>query len=211
MRNKILKTLLASQNKVGDQKTETLIKVAQIATAFCAVGALLFTGISFCENSKVSKEGIRPLLSIRPITAEPTTSVHGKFVGTTIQVVNYSGFDAFNVTVDMRYRTGPTAMWIREWVNAYKNSKRPELKLDIKDADTYTVRSGEGRAIMLRGGLDIEESVCKSDLKRLPIDIWTQWDSEKGQRFEKIETWQLLCTEVYDGKSFSFEPAVKDQ
>lgn len=102
----------------------------------------------------------------------------GPGVVTLFSIVNYSGFTAYNIGIDLRY--GEERGWIGEWLKANKNTKQQRKGLGEKDSGVNLYLSApitvierldagrtEERELNLEeeyrgmsGSLNLEEDVC---------------------------------------------------
>jgi len=130
---------------------------------------------------------VRPLIQARPVDF----AIQNGFGRTTLEVINPSGYEAYELSLDIRYEEND---WIAEWLKA--NGQSPEPVQELKSRAGFTS--------IFNGSLPYsEEEIC---IKRKSFDVYvrTRWKNEFGRNFETIGKYQLKCTTVGNNRSFTF-------
>jgi len=161
----------------------------------------------------------KPLLDITPIAI--TQNKAGTHSVTKLSVNNYSGFDAKNVRVDLRYGD---YSWIGEWLKAAEDSKgknqnqniinekwyqsAPNLFIgDIKSHETKVVPDEpQIKGALFVGSLNIENEICASGKNNsIPVHVRVSWENENGHVFDEVHKYDLVCTPAKNnGRSLTF-------
>ncbi len=193
--------------------------------------ALLFL-IAFLSYRKTAKLFVgqnKPLIDVTPIGIVQVGRDDGtKMCATLYSVVNYSGFDAYNIAYDIKYGSD----WISEWVKADDNRKEKVEKrvtlnhLYISRPKVIIPKLMPGETIggdfkwppdasgeldfkwpppHASGEFDLEVHVVDKD-EGFPVLMRVTWENESGHVFDEIHKYKLLCTDVGPGLSFTFIP-----
>jgi hypothetical protein len=130
---------------------------------------------------------IRPLIQARPVAF----FIHEGFGQTTLEVTNPSGYEAYELSLDIKYEEND---WIAEWLKANQQPPVGVLKL------------GPGAGIMsiFNGSLPYSEDEICTKRKTFNVLVRMKWKNEMKRNFETIGKYQLLCTTVGDNRSFAF-------
>jgi hypothetical protein len=187
-----------------------IIVVIPVVSALIAISSFWYARESNLRAEKLFGSQIRPLIQERPtsLVFDPSTNI----TKTEFEIVNYSGFDAFHITWDLKYGTNN---WIIEWLRAeihrlqrLKQRKPQEEKrlnaLLQMDLGITRLRSGE-RAVGAMAGSLSSDGVC-SNREGIEVLFRTTWKNEKGHVFDRIRKFKLVCTKVDNGTSFTFLP-----
>jgi hypothetical protein len=169
----------------------------------------------------------KPLIDVAPIGI-----IHGiaddgnKMCATLFSVVNYSGFVAYNIVIDVAYEGN---VWILEWLKAEKDRKEKEgtnkdekvvvtkqyypsisTRKTIKKLKPGETREKdfEGKAIVVSGSLDLEERVVSKGKEGFPVFVRVTWENDRGHVFDEIHEYTLTCTKGVSesGRAFTFIP-----
>lgn len=178
-----------------------------------AIIALLSFWYGYQNNLRAEKlfgSQIRPLIQERPynLTFDPSTGM----TKTNLEIVNYSGFDAIDVTFDIKYGTND---WIVEWMRAeihrlrQLNPRTPQEDKRLKELSEApvgiaTLKSGQKFPIFVVGSLSLND-VC-SNPEGTEVLARITWKNENGWLFDRIHKFKLVCTKVENGRSFTFLP-----
>lgn len=133
---------------------------------------------------------------------------------TTLEVVNYSGFDAYDVTFDFKYGNNE---WISEWEKANE---------DINKLDTVTTQSTTSQVLLDKPkeenirelkalsekryvkvtGAPSKPDFCKKSSDSVKVYVRTRWRNKNHQAFDDLRKYTLACTAVGKGRSYTFLP-----
>jgi hypothetical protein len=186
-----------------------------LAFMMVAVASLYYARRSNRRADRVFHGQIRPLIQVRPMGLVERPERNG--VDTVFSVVNYSGFDAYNISIDLQYGDKE---WISEWLYAYEDNlkrqkgtyeaeeglygfypttPRPKIK-ELKAGETANQVKVTGRTF------DLEVDVCGKGGKGTAVSVRSIWENGDGYRFDRVDRYQLICTSVNEGRSFSLLP-----
>ena len=172
-------------------------------------------------NSRAAKLFVgqnKPLIDVTPIGIIPGIADDGnKMCATVYSILNYSGFDANNISVDIAYEGN---VYISEWLRAEKDSKRKEKERadpnvvigkfypSRPDVQIKELKSGQAKEHHqgTNGSLDLDKRVVGTGKKGFPVMIRVTWENDQGHVFEEIHKYKLLCTTAEDGHAFTFIP-----
>ena len=198
-------------------------------TVFLVLANLLLAYYGCRANSRAKKLFVgqnKPLIDVAPIGI-----IHGiaedenKMCATLFSVVNYSGFVAYNILIDVAYEGN---VWILEWLRAEKDRKEKEGKNKEKVVVTKgyypsistrkTIKKlipgetrekdFEGKAIGISGSLDLEKRVVSKGKEGFPVFVRLTWENNRGHVFDEIHKYKLICTKGVSesGRAFTFIP-----
>ncbi len=146
------------------------------------------------------------------------------------RLINYSGFDAFNVNVDVLYCVDKTRHrhWAGEWAKADKDSKQnPKQQGAATDKGYFLTPQNVGPTLKRftevttdqelgfgfgSDALNLEGQVCSKDVDGLPVLVRLRWHSSKGRTYDVLQKYKLLCTKnwmgtgIPSGRSFTAIP-----
>lgn len=158
----------------------------------------------------------KPLIDVTPISITSGESETGaKMALTTFSVVNYSGFVAYNIAIDVKYPESNT--WISEWLKADHDKKTEEPGVVIgktfltapkaPTSNALKELKPGGRAISKHNGqLDLEKTVGNAGNDGHTVLVRVTWENDSGHVFDEIHQYNLLCAESGPGRSFTFIP-----
>ena len=190
---------------------------------------LVFTYLSYRQTAKVFVGQNKPLIDVSPIGVKQviamipigTSRLQIKQVVTVCSVANYSGFDAHNIGVDVKYQE--SGEWIGEYDKANSEKKNKRGKDGVIPEEIYNTRtkilieeivSGDtkNRRVHSSGSLDLETNVCNKGKVGIPVWIRVSWENKKGHVFDEIHKYRLICTKdnqpphARTGRAFTFIP-----
>jgi hypothetical protein len=159
----------------------------------------------------------KPLIDVTPIGIYTGIAKNGnKMCATLYSILNYSGFDANNISVDIAYEGN---VYISEWLRAKKDSERkkkegvdPNVILNYlypsrPDVQIPELKSGEVKEYRgASGSLDLDKRVVDMGKKGFPVLIRVTWENDIGHVFDEIRKYKLLCTKEGIGHAFTFIP-----
>lgn len=158
----------------------------------------------------------KPLIDVTPIGIYPGIAKDGnKMCATLYSILNYSGFDANNISVDIAYGGN---VYISEWLRAKKDSERKKEGVDPNvvvgdfypsrpDVQIKELKSGEVKEYRgVNGNLDLDKQVVIMGKKGFPVLIRVTWKNNRGHVFDEIRKYKLLCTTKGIGHAFTFIP-----
>lgn len=111
--------------------------VVSVVSALIALIALFYTYKSNDRAEKLFGSQIRPLIQDRPIKIN--IQEKAQFVETTLQVINYSGFDAFDISFDLKYANND---WVRQWIMSRKDhlsNKKEKTMEEVEELKGYSM------------------------------------------------------------------------
>jgi len=165
---------------------------------------------------KMFKSNIKPLIQDRPFDFEIVQAIEGPSWLTKLEVINYSGFDAFNITADLKYGTND---WIAEWFMANKIGlekkvarNEPLTDWEKKDLINYAqpiikkLEAGHEVTTRVWWGAPSRRNFCETGREQETVFVKTKWENEKGHTFYRIREYTLLCTFADGGRHYSFIP-----
>jgi hypothetical protein len=159
----------------------------------------------------------KPLIDVTPIGIIPGIADDGnKMCATLYSVLNYSGFDANNISVDIAYGGN---VYISEWLRAKKDSDLKRIKSadpnlilgnlypSRPDVQIKELKSGEVKEYRgANGNLDLDKQVISMGKKGFLVHIRVTWENNQGHVFDEVRKYKLLCTKHEKGHSFTFIP-----
>lgn len=175
---------------------------SNIATIIGVI-ALLISFLSFYlswradkrQSKSEEREERAAALQVKPLVqTKPARFVFYKesnFGATFLEVANPSGYDAYEVTFDLKYNG---IDWISEWLKANNQPPRALPKLE----------AGGALVVSFQGALPYPmDEICK---KRKEFDVFvrTKWRNEKKRTFEVLGQYELICTTVGENQSVTF-------
>jgi len=130
---------------------------------------------------------VRPLIQTRPVAF----SINQGFGLTTLEVINPSGYEAYDLSLDIKYEH---IDWIGEWLKT--NNQLPSKVLTL----------GPGAAFManFNGSLPYSENEIRTKRKSFNVQVRAKWRNKMGKNFEMIGKYEYMCTTVGDNYSFTF-------
>lgn len=200
-----------------------IIAVANIILICVIACSLWFTRKAHARAESIFVGENHPLIDVTPIgigqNADGTQAV------TVFSIVNYSGFKAFNIGIDLKYGSNN---WILEWRKARdeKIAKgqaegvvREKLYMSAPNVNIRKIRPGEtkerdeeGNKIEIIGALNLEGNVCTKGDKGFPVWVRVTWQNLNRHVFDEVHQYRLICTkdtELTDpggGRAFTFIP-----
>ncbi|MCP4259201.1 MAG: hypothetical protein GY774_17090 [Planctomycetes bacterium] len=174
----------------------------------------------------------RPLIDVAPISiTQVSDDGKIKMAKTKYSIVNYSGFPASNIAIDLVYVSN---VWISEWLKADYNKRMGKLGVvigkeyfSIPEAPPVelipgvltskiliqNLVSGDRKKAFHVGQFDLD-IVRRAKFKGHKVLVRVTWENDKGYIFDEIHQYNLLCTEsvqekdskLDSGLSFTFIP-----
>ena len=138
------------------------------------------------REDKSGPSQVKPLIQTKPINFV----IENSFGKTFLEVLNASGHDAYDLSVDMKYEEND---WIGEWLRA--DSRPPAGAL----------RLGPLAALMatFKGSLPYSEGELTTR-KGFNIMVKARWRNGFRRQFEVIAKYRLQCTTVGNNRAFTF-------
>lgn len=206
---------------ITPDESTAVLAVATIILALVTTVTLLYVKQSDERAEQVFIGENRPRLDVTPIAiAQDTSTVQAT---TFFSVVNYSGFIAYDISLDIRYGDSENTAWIGEWRKAKTDLDGKGAAQGVVDGTPYLSRptplipqlgvgqTTSGQQIMSKGSLNLE-TVCTYGPKGLPVFVRVTWRNENGHVFDEIHKYKLICTKVSEtgkpgsGRAFTFIP-----
>ena len=180
-----------------------------------AVASLYYARRSIHRADRVFHGQIKPLIQVKPVGLVERPERNS--VDTLFNVVNYSGFDAYNIAIDLQYGRKD---WIGEWLCAYEDNLRRQKETCEGEQTTLSfypttsrakigeLKAGEtAHELKVTGGtLDLETDVCSKGNEGVVVSVRCIWENQDGYSFDSLEKYKLICTRVNEGRSFSLLP-----
>ena len=198
-----------------------VIKTVDSGTVVAIVAALIaFLSYRAARRSEDRADKLfitknKPLIDVIPVAIRQNIGNMG--ATTSLRIANASSFEARNVRIDLTYGKG----WIGEWVKAktnqaekgdaskvvpgevYNSPPSAEVELPtIKPTETEEIKVG---STTFSGSLDLEK-LCQEEPDGRLVRVRVFWGNEYGQVFDEVHEYELLCTTVNGGRSFTFIP-----
>jgi hypothetical protein len=198
--------------------------IANMVIAIAAVVTLIYSLHMYQNSQKLLIGQSTPLIDVSPISITQLQDTNKNyFAATRFSVVNYSGFKAFKIGIDLKY--GEIA-WIREWLKAQadkpseKNTQiimhkeymlPPNIFIKELEFGKTTDKDYENKDIVIMGALNLENQVCTKNNEGLPVWVRVTWQNEQGHTFDEVHKYKLVCTKDKDepdriGYAFTFVP-----
>ena len=154
----------------------------------------------------------KPLIDVTPISIAQNNKKRTHST-TMFSVVNYSGFEAREIRIDVKYGEGNA--WITKWEEAndvnsgdglqighfYRSA--PKLFITKLEAGKTVEKEFVENPLYTSGSLNLEK-VC-ADPNGYPVFVRVTWHNEKGRIFDEIHKYTLICTKD-SGRAFAFIP-----
>lgn len=190
-----------------------------LAFMIVAVASLYYARRSIRRADRVFHGQIKPLIQVSPIGLVERPERNS--VDTLFRIVNYGGFDAYNIAIDLQYGQKD---WIGEWLYAYEDNLRRQ-KGTYEGEETPSsfyptaskskireLKSGEtANEVKVTGGtLDLESDVCSKGSEGIVVSVRSIWENRDGYKFDSLDKYKLICTRVNEGRSFSLLPQRED-
>jgi len=198
-------------------KEEIRFKKQHLATwtaISVSIGLGLFGIYANYQNSKFLVSQVRPLIQDRPVSFLEFPGLQA--AETELEVINYSGFDAYDISFDLRYGKN---QWIGEWMKAKRRDleqkRRGSQRLTSLEEEEYKnyepkgislLRAGQTARRTMRGVLPESKLLEETKEKEIDIYVRTTWKNEKRHTFDRIRRYKLVCVMDNEGKSFTFIP-----
>jgi hypothetical protein len=207
-----------SYGKDNPQKPSNLINGF---IAFFAFVAIIFTWQSSIRTGKLFVGQNKPLIDVSPIGITQEANGQSK---TSFSVVNYSGFVAYKIAIDVKYEE--SNKWISEWRKARNEKKEKGEKKEVVVGKFYPstpeplipkLSPGKTKDRDVFGSLNLEKKLCDpNDPNRwsggYPVFVRVSWQNKKGHVFDEIHKYKLVCTRDNEGsdpgsgRAFTFIP-----
>ena len=179
--------------------------------AGAAIIALFFSTLTYTITRKLFIGQNTPLIDVSPVALFSQNN----FTTIRLSVANYSGFDAYNIGLDVKY---DEIGWINEWIKARGDKQqRSEGQKTIIDNTVYSLpprvipgleelRAGETKEkdkqnqfFEFRGSLNLQ-SACEDSQTKNGFFIWIRvtWQNDRRHTFDEIHKYKLICTNDKD-------------
>ena len=190
---------------------------ANIVLATTALIGVFFGYYSYEQNKKLFPAQNKPLIDFNPFAIVFMKNEKGnEYATTNFSVINYSGFTAYDIGIDLQYGNGD---WIASWSLADEDNKeklkeiRGEKKTTQDEREVYfsypisliELKPKKRKKSHITGALN-SEKVCSEGKRGLPVKVRAIWYNEIGYMFEEIKHYRLVCTKVGRGRHFTFMP-----
>jgi hypothetical protein len=165
----------------------------------------------------------QPLIDVTPIGISQDAA--GTHATTVFSIINYSGFKAYNIGIDLKYGSNS---WILEWIKARDEktttnplggvvkgkvymSRSSRIIREIKPGETKENVEG-GEKIVVSGSLKLESDVCAKGNNGIPVLVRVTWQNLNHHVFDEVHKYRLICTtdtnltDLRGGRAFTFIP-----
>jgi len=194
---------------------------------FLVIATFLGVSLNFRSNRRAEKLFIgqnKPLIDVTPLGVAQSSKK--SIVTTHLSVVNYSGFKAYYIDIDLKYGKN---QWIGEWRKARKESEKkknqnegvekekmylskPLFLIDELKPGGRKETEIEIRLSRIAGSLDLETDVKPRDDKGLTVLVRVTWQNRQRHTFDEVHPYRLICTDdgghknIGKGRAFTFLP-----
>lgn len=198
----------------------------RIGTIALLLGSTFITIKSYKRTQRLFIGEDSPQVQAVPYAIGENSKTHNSTIS--FELVNYTGFDAKDVSIDVKYCVANSRLrhWAGEWVkaNIEVNGKAASgvvedsgyffaapSKVDLLPRFTKVDTKERGLGIAA-DALHIETDVCNQGDLGLPVLVRVRWRNEKGRAFDEIHKYKLLCTKNWidkntpRGRAFAFTP-----
>ncbi len=139
--------------------------------------------------------------------------------------MNYSGFKANKVAIDLKYGSNS---WILEWRKARDEKTEkgdaqgvvrekiyispPNTIIDEIEPGETKERDEAGKMIAIMGALSLEGNVCAKGNEGFPVWVRVTWQNVNQHIFDEVYKYRLICTRDNEsddpggGRAFTFIP-----
>jgi|GEM_PF-1574592 len=212
-------------------------KIITLTNVVLVIVTMIGVGLSLRSNHRAERIFTgqnKPLVDITPIGIGQ--SAEKQIVTVYFTAINYSGFKAFNIGIDVKFGHD----WIREWLKAkkesenknnpnskgvepdklYKSMPKPIIN-ELEPGETLVAEteSGEDKiainAMAISGTLDLEKDICSKGNEGYPVLVRTTWTNSDHHIFDEVHKFRLICTDDGGrdskgiGRAFTFIPEGK--
>lgn len=215
--NRTLQTATSIKNSEYTRRSICITLMAVVV----AIIALYFSARTNKRAEKLFVGQNKPLVDVTPVGIFQNEG--GTHCTIEFSVVNYSGFTAYDIGIDVKYGKGND--WILKWNEAYRDNETkkkeeikegvviekrylsaPRLFIEKLEAGGTATKDFEGSLYIL-GSLPLEEKFKDSKWKEgYPIFVRVTWQNENKHTFDEIHKYRLICTREGLGRSFTFIP-----
>lgn len=199
--------------------TSIVVMFANILLVIATFASVLYLYFSNARAERLFVALNQPVIDVTPIAiAQSSSKTHAI---TYFSVVNYSGFQALNIGVDVLY----SKSWIGEWLKARDDGKHnstpgiaperlyattPNVLIDSLSPGDSTDTDKSGGKLKISGSLSFDE-VCANEEQGWPILVRVTWQNEQHHTFDEIHKYRLICTKDtgepgLKGRAFTFIP-----
>lgn len=188
-----------------------------VLTSLLVICNVIFAYYNYKSNDRFEKlyiSQIRPLIEVAPIGVVQDAKL-GQ-VTTIFSILNFSGFDAHKIGIDLKYEGG----WISEWRKARSEKESKGDGQGVIDGKFYSttpaiiiplLKAEKGTTRAIKGACGLEE-VCKKGADGMPVLVRVKWENSSGYVFDEVHKYKLICTKDNEdpdpgsGRSFNFIP-----
>lgn len=186
---------------------------AALPTIIGAVIAALSLWYTFKTNRRAEKlfgSQACPLIQEQPIRLAFDDTL--AFGTTCLEIVNYSGFHAYDVSCDLKYGDNK---WIVHWLRAERDRLQQLGARTIEETQQlnrllaepwriHRIKAGKRITSVLTGSLS--QDYVRSNTDGTEVLVRVRWKNRKGHAFDRIRKFNLVCTTVGTGMDFDFIP-----
>jgi len=210
--------IFAMISKMWEWLTERWQPFSTVLTALLLICNLYFVFYNLKANNRFEKlyiSQIRPLIAVAPVGVTQDTKIEQ--VTTIFSILNYSGFEAYKIGVDIKYED---KSWILEWRKAHLERESKGDGKGVIDGKLYNttpetivqfLEAEEGVQRKIKGACNLE-TVCSKGADGIKVLIRVKWENKSGYVFDEVHQYKLICTRDNDGqdsgagRAFNFIP-----
>lgn len=199
-----------------------IIALANIVLVYVTARSLRYAGQANTRAERLFVGENRPLVDVTPIAIRQ--NARGTHATTAFSIVNYSGFKAYKISIDLKYGTNS---WIREWIKAREEKQEKgtaegvvaekfyfsQPKSLIPELGPGETKGGETEhQIVITGSLNLEDDVCAKGDQGMSVWVRVTWKNYSQHVFDSVYEYRLICTkdtkrgDPAGGCSFTFIP-----
>lgn len=185
-------------------------KLVALITTAIAVGAFLVSWGTYRDAKKLFVSQNTPLIDVTPVAL----TTDGPFTAIYFSIVNYSGFTAYDIAIDLKLDQA----WIMEWLKANKEKAvKPGGEKLIQEKTIYplvpefSAKQGSYWPKLEPGG-----TVARDKLRQIsgyfklqkfcpelgkgvpssshPVQARATWKNDRGHVFDEVHQYSLICT-----------------
>ncbi|MBN1185474.1 MAG: hypothetical protein JXB49_24525 [Bacteroidales bacterium] len=192
-----------------------IVGIANIILVCITAGSFYYAGKTNKRAEKLFIGNNQPLIDVSPIGIMQSSA--NNQVTTFFSISNYSGFEAKNIGIDLKY--GDT--WVLEWRKAENDRinkgdvigiekdkiymTSPSMRIEkLKPGETYPLNNSQ-KTYGIIGSLNLD-NVCESGELGLKVQVRATWQNKQNHIFDAVHQYKLVCTKVSEGRAFTFIP-----
>lgn len=200
--------------KVEKNNTNKFLACTSLAMVLVTT---VMVGLTCQSNIRIGKLFVgqnKPLIDVSPIDIK---QVNKKFTETRFSVVNYSGFVASNIRIDVKYDAGSdTNTWNAQSYKANIDKQKKGNKTGVVIGDCYSLKPdvndlisqlkpGERGSVKSIGSLPLRQKIV-TGYDHYYVYVRVTWENKKGHIFDEIHKHKLIWTKEGSGIALTMIP-----